>query len=43
MPYFRSICRAMFGATIFGLVLAVAPLASAAVYSTRQALPADTI
>ena len=43
MPHFRSICRAVFGATIFGLVLAVAPSASAAVYSTRQALPADTI
>jgi hypothetical protein len=35
--------RALFGAAVLGFVLACAPLASAAIYSPRQALPADTI
>ena len=43
MRQFRVLSGALFGATIFGLVIAVVPLASAAVYSPRQALPADTV
>jgi hypothetical protein len=37
------LARALFGATILGFVLAFAPPASAAIYSPRQALPADTV
>ncbi len=43
MRYFRAVCCAMFGATIFGFVLGLAPQASAAIYSPQRALPADTI
>jgi hypothetical protein len=43
MRQFRGFSRALFAATTFGLVVALAPLASAAVYSSRQALSADTI
>ena len=42
MRQFRGFSRALFGA-IFALVIGFAPLASAAVYSPRQALPATTI
>ena len=42
MRQFRGFSRALFGA-IFALVIGFAPLASAAVYSPRQALPADSI
>jgi len=43
MRHFQVFHRALFGAAIFGFVLAYLPPASAAVYSQRQALPADTI
>lgn len=43
MRQFRVLSGALFGATILGLVIAVVPPASAAVYSARQALPADTV
>ena len=43
MRQFRVLSGALFGAMIFGLVAGFAPLASAAVYSPRQALPSDAI
>ena len=43
MRYFHVCLRALFGAAIFGFVLASVPPATAAVYSPRQALPADTV
>jgi hypothetical protein len=43
MRYFKVTLRALFGAAIFGFVLALISPATAAIYSPRQALPADTI
>jgi len=43
MPHLHVFSRALFGAAIFGVILAVVPPASAAVYSPRQALSTDTI
>jgi hypothetical protein len=43
MRCFQVFLRALFGVAVFGFVLASVPLASAALYSSRQALPADTI
>jgi hypothetical protein len=43
MRYFHVILRALFGAALFGFVLASVPPATAAIFSSRQALPTDAI
>ena len=43
MRHFRAMHRVLLGAAISGFMLASVPLATAAVYSSRQALPSETV